>query len=621
MSSGWKRFWSVVAVGVLIASSAAQSVSASAPQRTSRSVAPGRPANLALESRLTATRPEIKNNFNVLGHLNLGDKTKGDIYLFDHGEEVGRYAYVGSWAIPCNGRGVHIVNINRPHKPKKVAMARYGNDGVWYEDVVVMPIGDRTVLGASVQQCEKGGVGGFALFDVTDPKHPKRLSFTTTAAGGNHEMDMVVRSDGTALAALAVPFGEVSGGDDLVILDITHPKKPTKLAGWGIIGDSSLPIPSAQDPPIPMPEITTCCQGIGYVADFFFHSARFADGGVTMYASHWDAGILKFDVSDPANPVVVGHTIYPFDADGDAHSLTSYDLEGKRYILQNDEDFQALSPLHLSSNATSVSRFAAIEMPWMPTLLTEVGTVNGTLMDAGDGCDVGDYSGAEGEIVMFDAPLPSESPCKLTGQILKAADAGAAAIIINFVGENRPSEFFSPGSKGIDKINDRAEGIPAIGIAPIDGFAEAHRPPPLGPATVMLEPQNPSWGFLRIYEETTDDADDDGIADYEQVGQFSNLPHVQGEFPPSKGFWSIHNTEVNLNRAYSSWYSHGIVALDLSNPISPTLVGQFTPGGKGVIADMWGVAVDRETGFIYGSDIGSGLWILEPTGDAVPTAP
>ena len=71
------------------------------------------------------------------------------------------------------------------------------------------------------------------------------------------------------------------------------------------------------------------------------------------------------------------------------------------------------------------------------------------------------------------------------------------------------------------------------------------------------------------------------------------------------------------DRAYASWYSHGIVALDVTDPTAPQLVGQFVPAGQ-PFPDVWGVAVDPETGLVYASDIGSGLWIVRPTGDAVP---
>jgi len=82
---------------------------------------------------------------------------------------------------------------------------------------------------------------------------------------------------------------------------------------------------------------------------------------------------------------------------------------------------------------------------------------------------------------------------------------------------------------------------------------------------------------------------------------------------------------VNNERAYSSWYSHGIVALDLSDPEQPTLAGQFVPAGARFQpifgppgAQVWGVAIDPNTGIIYASDMRSGLWIVRPTGDAAP---
>lgn len=144
---------------------------------------------------------------------------------------------------------------------------------------------------------------------------------------------------------------------------------------------------------------------------------------------------------------------------------------------------------------------------------------------------------------------------------------------------------------------------------------------------VTLDPQEPSWGFIRVFEETGD-LGPDGVTEFVQVGEFSDLPHVTGELVTPPGTWSVHNTEVLGDRAYSSWYSHGIVATDLSDPTQPQLVGQFVPateprkaGSLGVgPAEIWGVAIDPETGLIYASDMRSGLWIVRPTGDATPSS-
>ncbi|MFN2488762.1 MAG: hypothetical protein ABR529_03280 [Actinomycetota bacterium] len=71
---------------------------------------------------------------------------------------------------------------------------------------------------------------------------------------------------------------------------------------------------------------------------------------------------------------------------------------------------------------------------------------------------------------------------------------------------------------------------------------------------VTLKAQPPSFGFLRIFDEATaEDINEDGTPEYEQVGHFSDLAHVRGEFKAPPGFWTIHNTEVLDERAYASW--------------------------------------------------------------------
>jgi hypothetical protein len=90
--------------------------------------------------------------------------------------------------------------------------------------------------------------------------------------------------------------------------------------------------------------------------------------------------------------------------------------------------------------------------------------------------------------------------------------------------------------------------------------------------------------------------------------------------------WEIHNTEVLGRRAFSSWYSNGIVALAVGDPRHPSMVGQFVPPASGRFQDIfgppfplvWGVAVDPKTGIVYASDMRSGLWIVKPMGAAAP---
>ena len=151
----------------------------------------------------------------------------------------------------------------------------------------------------------------------------------------------------------------------------------------------------------------------------------------------------------------------------------------------------------------------------------------------------------------------------------------------------------------------------------IDGGADAIRAQlGSGHVTVTMTPTEPTWGFLEVFSEDNP-TDHEGVLEHQQVGEFSALPHVVGDPLFRRGWFTIHNTETMGDRAYSSWYAHGIVALDISEPASPALAGKFTPRLDGP-AGMWGVAVDPARSLVFGSDIQTGLWVLRPTGPAAP---
>jgi hypothetical protein len=117
------------------------------------------------------------------------------------------------------------------------------------------------------------------------------------------------------LAVLAVPFTEFDDtyfgtefGGEFRIVDVTDPSNPVELADWGVIRDSQIPLPSQQDIADKDDTFTSSFQGLGYFATAYGHSVRLAHAAQTGYVSYWDAGVLKFDLSDPADPqrLVVG---------------------------------------------------------------------------------------------------------------------------------------------------------------------------------------------------------------------------------------------------------------------------------------------------------------------------
>ena len=567
-------------------------------------------------------------NFDVLAHLDVDpDVNYGDLFFYDHGENVGPHVYVGTTLNFATGRscghGVKIVDTSRPSRPRVVATAGGLGPNVRYDDVVVRRIGGRDILAVGIQECVFKARSGFAIYDVIDPARPERLSFVRTPPAGVHELDVVVRPDGRALALICVPFTEsIDRGGDFRIVDITDPEDPVRLADWGIIADSSLTQAGGDS------EVGNVNAGVGAYAAYYAHSVRGADDGMTAYVSYWDGGVLKFDISDPAQPRVVGRTPVGLADEGDAHSMTTYVVDGTTYIFQNNEEISSLSPPVVTSSATGARRFPALENHFMPTSLHRSGEASASVHDAGDACQKSDLRGSRGKIALFDVfdptvpPPPGEERCSLDGQVMRAVRSNAAGFLANFVGQGRPTYFrLFIGNGTRRKLRDEARGVPSAMFSDIDGGADAIRAELKdGEVSVTMSPQAPAWGHLQVFDETrATDQDADGVPEFEQVGSFSGLKHVVGQESDKglgdfSGFFTIHNTETIGTRAYSSWYSHGLVALDITDPTSPTKVGKFTRRAS----EMWGVAVDPARGLVFGSDIQSGLWILRPTEGAAP---
>jgi hypothetical protein len=285
-------------------------------------------------------------------------------------------------------------------------------------------------------------------------------------------------------------------------------------------------------------------------------------------------------------------TQYPPLQDGDLHSLTPYGS----YLLTNDEDFDPRSPAEVTYGVAGVG--VATESPFTPALW-EVGpslTAN-VVMPDNQGCDPADYAGldATDAIVVVQTPFSffadAGALCPMSVQDAIAEEQGAATVIHRFDSQDTSPQWFD--------FSEATIPVLFTDVDTADGMVDA------GEAT--LEAQEPTWGFLRVFDAES------GL----QVSQFDAVPNINELDKAGDGFWSIHNTEVNTElfeaTAFVSWYSNGIVALDLDPITDIEMVGQFVPPGE-PFAEVWGVAIG-EDGLIYASDLGSGLWIIEPTFD------
>jgi len=579
----------------------------------------------------------VTDHFELLGHHDLGlEDTNGDVWV--HGD----FAYVGTWAIPCNGRGVKIIDVSDLSSPQLIGTLA-SRAGTSAEDMVVRhvstPFFSGDLLAVGIQRCGEDPAldeeqFGPQFWDVTDPYHPAKLSElgVTNGGGGVHELDLFQRGD-NVYALLATPFSEffdpVPGGD-FRIVDVTDPRNPAQVGEWGAGAHGLTPGPFF---------------GQGSFGASFAHSARARADGTKAYVSYWDLGVLTLDITDATDPVLVSRTQYEADAEGEAHSVAEYQGEEGLFLLQNDEDFDPRSPVEIRVRD---GEGVGSESPGGAPLWFERGhrVKAGVVAAVNEGCEAADYPpAAAGKIVVVRTPFPFFDPgfdpstdpfplCSAGDQETAAAAAGAAAVVHDFIAEATSPQFFEFAEVDIPVVytdHTTAQGIVAAGRA-------------------TLKALEPSWGFLRVFDAKSG----------EQVAEFDDVPNVN-TLPPPPGEWSIHNTEVAGHRAYLSWYSNGIVALDLErlhkrHPDDPEMVGQFVPEGAAShvpfiasgVPNVWGVAIRLDGGLgdgdsdqlrragngdrdddgddghdngapiIFLSDLNSGLWIVRPTGDAAP---
>ncbi|MCI0633931.1 MAG: hypothetical protein L0206_08470 [Actinobacteria bacterium] len=124
------------------------------------------------------------------------------------------------------------------------------------------------------------------------------------------------------------------------------------------------------------------------------------------------------------------------------------------------------------------------------------------------------------------------------------------------------------------------------------------------------------FGYLRVW-------DFSDPSDVRQIGSYKS-PRSQGTDDQAAGDFVLHNNFLVGTKLYQSWYTDGVRVVDVSDPRNPHETAYFVPPAtenpvkpsqRGVLTNttqVWGVVVDEE-GYIYASDMNSGLWILRET--------
>jgi hypothetical protein len=292
-------------------------------------------------------------NMTAVGHHDLGGRGfNGDVWVHKGFAYVGHWGFA-DWASSDKARfcpaepnsGVAVVDARNPANPSRVGTLQ-NPAGTSAEDVVVYTAkygsyAGRDIAVAGIQYCggsryDAGADRGLMLWDVTRPGSPTRIGYLKTACctRGVHEFEVEHRADlGKTFAYATVPtsryadantasgYRDENGDGDFRLIDITDPTNPRQVSDWGI-QDIGGPFYAGQG----------CDPDPNYG-----HGAEPSHDGKLVFLAYWDSGYIALDVTNPASPIFKGRTVYPANADGDAHS-SSYD-DQRKLLFTADEDF------------------------------------------------------------------------------------------------------------------------------------------------------------------------------------------------------------------------------------------------------------------------------------------
>jgi hypothetical protein len=306
----------------------------------------------ALKTYTGGTKAGSAVNMEVVGHDDLGARGfNADVWTHSG------YAYVGHWGFTDSATGndrfcpsgtssgVAVLDTRDPAHPRRVATLQ-NPAGSSAEDVVVYtarygPYAGRDIAAAGIQSCvgsryDATAERGLMLWDVTAPAAPVQLGYLRTACctRGIHEFEVRERADlGRTYAYASVPTSgypdaetasgvrDENGDGDFRLIDITDPTRPSQTSDWSI-HDIGGPFSDGQG----------CDPDANYG-----HGAEPSADGTQVFVAYWDSGFAQLDLTNPAQPVFRGRSVYPANADGDGHS-SQYD-DARKLLITADEDF------------------------------------------------------------------------------------------------------------------------------------------------------------------------------------------------------------------------------------------------------------------------------------------
>jgi hypothetical protein len=310
----------------------------------------------AVTSATGAARPP---RFEVLAHVAPAGGYSADVVGERH------YAYLSSHGgqTDCPAQGVRVYDLANPRRPRHIATFADARStpalaGTWTEKTIVRRVHtsafDGVLAVTSIQACGSG-FGGFALYDVTRPAHPRRLALVRTEPRGSHEI-WLAAARGHAwvyTAEAAVEFSATPNSFGFHIFDVSNPRRPGEVGGWSACRELHL------------------CSGVAGSPRYLVHSVITNAAATRAFLSYWDLGTVLLDIADPAHPRYLGRTTPP---QGDAHS--SWLGDRGRILVETHETLDGRPVVY---NVADPARPRQLSVVRLPARLQSGGTFTGRL--------------------------------------------------------------------------------------------------------------------------------------------------------------------------------------------------------------------------------------------------
>jgi hypothetical protein len=381
-------------------------------------------------------------------------------------------------------------------------------------------------------------------------------------------------------------------------------------------------------------------------------SSALAIAGTTAYVGSRidNQGVAIVDISDPANPTVVGELGTPDEALGGMSSRELRAVDDLNLLvilnLRCSPDLHGCGP---GAAETENLKFYDITDRLHPRLVSTVQITGGTVLakpsphefflwrDPQDPARVVVYLAAPGPSAfwVFDVAAGAATelfrwdPIKMGGLTAGGTDNILHSVSISDDGRTGYLSHQTSGLVLVDLSAIVDRGTPAVAM--VTPPAQALKFGIMGPHSAVPVPGKPllfvteeiypapfgagcPWGHARLVDIT----DPTMPTIKGEVGIAENDPACTANAPMTA--FTAHNATVTPNLALVTWYAGGLQAIDISNPAKPAQLAEVRPeplvavtvedpGLGGNPVEMWSYPVIQD-GIIWVVDVRNGLYAL-----------